>query len=137
MPWPIGLLACLLFLSAEAVIGGEPPTRFRPNVVYILADDLGYGDLSCYGATKIKTPNIDRLATQGVKFTDAQASASVCQPSRYGILTGRYYWRAKKTGDGYYFQDNEILMPEVMRKAGTEMLTAALTAPPATDGDAI
>ena len=94
------------------------PAVKPPNIVLMLADDLGYGDLSCYGATKIKTPNIDRLATQGVKFTDAQASASVCQPSRYGILTGRYYWRAKKTGDGYYFQDNEILMPEVMRKAG-------------------
>lgn len=89
-----------------------------PNVIIMLADDLGYGDLSCYGAVKIKTPNIDRLASQGVKFSDAHTPAPVCQPTRYGLLTGRYHWRGKRTGDGYYFQDNEILMPEVLRKNG-------------------
>jgi len=93
---------------------GGPP----PNIILMLADDLGYGDLSCYGATKIKTPNIDRLASQGVRFSDAHAPASVCQPTRYGILAGRYHWRAKRTGNGYYFQENEILLPEVLRSAG-------------------
>ncbi len=60
-----------------------------PNVVLILADDLGYGDLGCYGATKIQTPNIDRLAREGIRLTDAHTTCSVCQPSRYAILSGR------------------------------------------------
>ncbi len=65
----------------------------KPNVIVILADDLGYGDLGCYGATKIKTPNIDRLAREGRRFTSAYAPGSVCSPSRYGLLAGRYVWR--------------------------------------------
>lgn len=65
----------------------------RPNVVLILADDLGYGDLGCYGATKVHTPNIDRLARQGRRFTDAHSPASVCTPTRYNLLTGRHAWR--------------------------------------------
>ncbi len=65
-----------------------------PNVVLIFADDLGYGDLGCYGATKIKTPNIDRLAAQGRQFTDAHSASAVCTPSRYGLLTGTYPFRA-------------------------------------------
>jgi arylsulfatase A-like enzyme len=60
-----------------------------------MADDLGYGDVSCNGATKIKTPNIDRLAREGMRFTDAHAPASVCTPTRYGLLTGRYCWRTR------------------------------------------
>ena len=66
-----------------------------PNVVFIFADDLGYGDLSCYGATKLQTPNIDKLATQGRRFTDAHSASAVCTPSRYGLLTGEYPFRAK------------------------------------------
>lgn len=65
-----------------------------PNVVLIFADDLGYGDLGCYGATKLKTPNIDKLAAEGKKFTDAHSSSAVCTPSRYGLLTGEYPFRA-------------------------------------------
>ena len=61
-----------------------------PNVVFIFADDLGYGDLSCYGATKVKTPNIDKIANQGKMFTDAHSASSVCTPSRYALLTGNY-----------------------------------------------
>ena len=65
----------------------------HPNVVIILADDLGYGDLGCYGSTSTKTPNIDSLARDGRRFTDAYSPASVCTPSRYNLLTGRYAWR--------------------------------------------
>ena len=65
-----------------------------PNVVLIFADDLGYGDLGCYGATKLKTPNIDKLATEGRKFTDAHSASAVCTPSRYGLLTGQYPYKA-------------------------------------------
>lgn len=68
----------------------------RSNIVYILADDLGYGDLRCYNAeSKIPTPNLDRLAQQGMRFTDAHAPTSVCTPTRYSILTGRYCWRSR------------------------------------------
>jgi arylsulfatase A-like enzyme len=67
-----------------------------PNVVVILADDLGYGDPGCYNpSSKIPTPNIDRLAAQGMRFTDAHSPSSVCTPTRYGLLTGRYSWRTR------------------------------------------
>ena len=66
-----------------------------PNIIYILADDLGYGDISAFNLKgKIKTPNIDQLAKEGMMFTDAHTSSSVCTPTRYGILTGRYNWRS-------------------------------------------
>ncbi|MCK4292665.1 MAG: arylsulfatase [Planctomycetes bacterium] len=72
---------------------GARPTR-RPNIIFIMADDMGYGDVRCYNKdSKIPTPNIDRLASQGVRFTDAHSPSAVCTPTRYGILTGRYCWR--------------------------------------------
>ena len=65
-----------------------------PNIIVILADDLGYGDLSIYVQdNKIKTPNLDQMAREGLRFTDAHTPASVCTPTRYGLLTGRYNWR--------------------------------------------
>ncbi len=69
----------------------------RPNIVYILADDLGYGDVQAFNPKngKIKTPNLDRLATQGMMFRDAHSGSSVCSPTRYGLLTGRYSWRTR------------------------------------------
>ena len=69
------------------------PRPTKPNIVIIFADDLGYGDLSSYGATKIQTPHCDRLARDGMRFTDAHSPSAVCSPSRYGLLTGRYAWR--------------------------------------------
>lgn len=66
----------------------------KPNIVFILADDMGYGDLSCYGAEKIHTPNSDKIAANGMKFTDAHSSSAVCTPSRYSVITGRYPWRS-------------------------------------------
>jgi arylsulfatase A len=74
-----------------------------PNVVIIYTDDVGYGDLACYGATSVKTPNADRLAKEGLRFTNAHAPAATCTPSRYALLTGEYAWRRKGTGaDDYY-----------------------------------
>jgi len=73
--------------------------HIKPNIVLILVDDLGYGDIHCNSAKGIiPTPNIDKLATQGMRFTDAHASASICSPSRYSILTGRYPWRSRLQG---------------------------------------
>ena len=76
-------LAALLMSGCQ----GEPGP---PNIVVIFADDLGYGDLGCYGATHVETPVIDRLASQGRRFTDAHSASAVCTPSRYALLTGRY-----------------------------------------------
>src|SRR5207244_10206770 len=68
----------------------------RPNIIVILADDLGYGDLKCYNPdSKIPTPTLDRLASQGMRFIDAHASDSLCTPSRYSLLTGRYCFRSR------------------------------------------
>jgi arylsulfatase A len=81
------------------------PAGKLPHIVLIVADDLGYGDLGCYGATKIHTPVIDQLAEEGTRFTDAYASSSLCSPSRYSILTGRYSWRTRlKYGVLKYFE---------------------------------
>ena len=91
---------CLLLLTICASFAGtglfiKPALAEQPpNVVLIFADDLGYGDLGCYGATKLQTPNIDQLAAQGRKFTDAHSASAVCTPSRYGLLTGEYPMRA-------------------------------------------
>ncbi|WP_422925698.1 sulfatase family protein [Singulisphaera sp. PoT] len=89
-----------LFASCSIVISGvwSVHAADRPNIVLIYADDLGYGDVGCYGATKLQTPNLDRLAREGVRFTDAHAAAATCTPSRFAMLTGQYAWRRKGTG---------------------------------------
>lgn len=91
------LLAVFFFflLMTCSTSFAEQPSEKSPNVVLIFADDLGYGDLGCYGATKVKTPNIDRLAKEGRRFTDAHSVSAVCTPSRYALLTGQYPFRAK------------------------------------------
>jgi arylsulfatase A-like enzyme len=86
----------------------------KPNIVFIYLDDLGYGDLSCYGATSIKTPNIDALANGGVRFTNGYATSATCTPSRYGLLTGVYPWRNK---------DAKILPGSAPLLIGKEQLT--------------
>jgi arylsulfatase A-like enzyme len=88
------LLALLSALPAPALAGGSAEKPNVPNIVLILADDLGYGDLPCYNKdSKIPTPNLDRLAGQGMRFTDAHTPSSLCTPTRYGLSTGRYCWR--------------------------------------------
>ncbi len=84
----------------------------QPNVIYILADDLGYGDISAFNPnSKIKTTNLDKLASQGLKFTDAHTSSSVCTPTRYGILTGRYNWRSAIKQGVFYGKDKHLIPP--------------------------
>lgn len=82
LKWIVILGFSLIFISIQA--------QKKPNIIFILADDLGYGDLGCYGATDIQTPNIDKLAENGIKFTRAYANSTVCSPSRAAILTGNY-----------------------------------------------
>lgn len=87
-----GLAPSIATLSAQS---GGRSARPRPNIVVILCDDLGYGDVSSYNAAaKLRTPRIDKLASEGVRFTDAHSPSSVCTPTRYGLLTGRYCWRS-------------------------------------------
>jgi arylsulfatase A-like enzyme len=88
--WTVLLLGTLAVATASA--------QTKPNVVVIYADDLGYGDVSAYGARALRTPNIDRLAREGRRFTDAHATAATCTPSRYAMLTGQYAWRRAGTG---------------------------------------
>jgi len=100
---PAILLLVLLVLlnSSSSCIADEPvdgEQASTPNVIIIMADDLGYGDLSCYGATSLKTPNIDQLASEGIRFTNGYCSASTCTPTRYSMLTGNYAFRTKGTG---------------------------------------
>ena len=96
-----------------------------PNIVYILADDLGYGDVSCYNPdSKIKTPHIDRLAADGLRFTDAHSPSAVCTPTRYGILTGRYAWRTRlkyRVLDGLdppLISADRLTAPQLLRQHG-------------------
>lgn len=90
------LLPLLVFCSA--VVAAASAESRRPNVLVIMADDLGYGDLSCYGASTYRTPHIDRLAAEGLRFTSGYSSASTCTPTRYSLLTGVYAFRTKGTG---------------------------------------
>lgn len=90
-----------------------------PNIVLMIADDLGYGDLGCQGATKIATPRIDSLAEDGVRFTDAHSYSAICMPSRYSLLTGRYAFRLRRTMDyACNFDAGQVLLPELLRTAG-------------------
>ena len=90
----LGLLA--MGLTSRAVLAQTQPAR--PNIVVIYADDVGYGDVSAYGKTRLRTPHIDRLAAEGMRFTDAHSAAATCTPSRYALLTGQYAWRQPGTG---------------------------------------
>lgn len=84
------------FFGAAAAVGTAEALQRPPNVVYILADDLGWGDLGCYNPdSAIPTPHADRLAREGIRFTDMHSPSAVCTPTRYGILTGRYAWRTR------------------------------------------
>jgi arylsulfatase A-like enzyme len=95
----------------------------RPNIILIYADDLGYGDVGCYGATRVKTPNIDRLAREGLRFTDGHSASATCTPSRYALLTGEYAWRKKGTGvlpgnATLIISPGSTTLPAVLKKAG-------------------
>ena len=98
-------------------------TAPKPNVIVILADDIGYGDLGCYGATKVKTPNLDLLAKKGLRFTDAHAAAATCTPTRYAMMTGQYAFRKKGTnilpGDANIIvEPGQTTVQSVFKKAG-------------------
>jgi len=110
-------LALLLTAAIPAL------AQTRPNIVLIYADDLGYADVSSYGATGISTPNIDRLAKEGLRFTDAHAPAATCTPSRYALLTGEYAFRKPGTGvlpgdAALVIEPGRTTLPSMLQKAG-------------------
>jgi arylsulfatase A-like enzyme len=100
------------------------PAAGKPNIVLIFADDLGYGDLGCYGATKLKTPRIDSLAADGRKFTDAHSASAVCSPSRYGLLSGSYPLRRNLWGptpvlsQGLVIDPATLTLPRLLKDSG-------------------
>ena len=120
MPRGLSYLPGILWLLlAAAGLHGEG----RPNIVLLYADDLGYGDVSCYGAARIKTPNVDRLAAQGLRFTDAHSAAATCTPSRYAMMTGEYAFRKKGTGilpgdASLIIEPGRTTMASILKKAG-------------------
>ena len=115
-----------LVLAAWIVAAVGVPAAWaqaRPNIVLIYADDLGYGDVSSYGATALKTPNIDRLVKEGLRFTDGHAPAATCTPSRYALLTGEYAFRAPGTAilpgnAALVIRPGRTTLPSMLRKAG-------------------
>lgn len=123
---------CTLLTLASVIIASAcwcataraAEARPRPkNIVLILADDLGWGDLSCYGAKDVKTPNVDRLAREGIKFMDAHSSAATCTPTRYATLTGEYAWRKKGTGiatgdAALLIEPGRTTLASILKKAG-------------------
>jgi arylsulfatase A-like enzyme len=112
---------CLLLPCSLVARAAVPAPR---NVVIILADDIGYGDLGCYGATQVETPNLDRLAREGMRFTDAHSQASVCTPTRYSLITGQYAWRHPPGASilsgaaPLSIRPQTLTLPQVLKQAG-------------------
>ena len=89
----LSLSIFLVNISISEPLSNLKEKPIKPNVVLIYIDDLGYGDVSCYGTTEIKTPNIDKFVKSGILFTDGYCSSAICTPSRFSMLTGKYAWR--------------------------------------------
>jgi arylsulfatase A-like enzyme len=116
----LGLCAVAALWSARAQPTNSPRLATRlPSIVFILADDLGYGDLGCYGQTKIKTPNLDKLAAQGMRFTDFYAGSTVCAPSRCALMTGLDTGHALIRGNAKIaLRPQDLTVAELLKKAG-------------------
>jgi arylsulfatase A-like enzyme len=122
-------VTCVFLLMPALLAGGAAARKQNPiaeklkpkypNIIFILADDLGYGDLGCYGQTKIKTPNIDRLAAEGMRFTQFYAGSTVCAPSRSALMTGQHTGHTRVRGnEPVPLRPEDITVAEVLQKAG-------------------
>ena len=113
----------LTTFALTSLLSSAAPVPAKPNVIIILADDLGYGDLGCYGHPSIRTPNLDRMAREGMRFTDFYSAAEVCTPSRAALLTGRYPIRSGMCHDQFrvlrnvstgHLPESERTLPELL-----------------------
>lgn len=125
----LGIGATLLTPTALLAAQKQNAKTQMPNVIFIYADDLGYGDLGCYGATGVQTPNVDQLAREGIRFTNAHATAATSTPSRYSMLTGEYAWRRPGTdiaagNAGMIIRPERYTIADMFKNAG--YTTAAL-----------
>jgi arylsulfatase A-like enzyme len=119
----IPFIAAISTIILALCMAGQPALAAPPNILLIYADDIGYGDLGCYGATAVKTPAVDRLAREGLRFTDAHSNAATCTPSRYSLLTGEYAWRKKGTGilpgdAALIIEPGRTTLPSLLKRAG-------------------
>ena len=108
------------FLSALAAGAVAAPATRKPNIVWIMADDMGYGDPGCYGQKWIRTPNIDKLAAEGLRFTDGYAGCTVCAPSRSVLMTGLHtgHTPIRNNGGYRYLYDDDVTIADVLKGAG-------------------
>ena len=122
----LSVISCSPFVAVEA----SKTSADRPNIVYIMADDLGYGDLGCYGQKLIQTPHIDRLAKRGMRFTDFYAGSTVCAPSRCVLMTGLHTGHCYIRGNG---KDNlrpeDVTVAEVLKRGDYAVSYTHLTLP--------
>ena len=119
------VLAPIITATADSPNPPSKPQDAKPNILFILADDLGYGDVGCYNAeSKVATPNLDRLASEGMRFTDAHAPSTVCTPSRYSLLTGRMAFRIpyrgvfEGVGGPCLIKEDQLTLPQLLRNQG-------------------
>ncbi|MFT4566740.1 MAG: arylsulfatase A [Saprospiraceae bacterium] len=114
---------CILPILLLGIISCSQPSDPKPNIIIIYADDMGYGDLNCQNPnSKIPTPYLDLLASEGMRFTDAHSSSGICSPSRFALLTGQYHWRRTHGIVSAFgppmFEDGDITLPQELQKAG-------------------
>jgi arylsulfatase A-like enzyme len=117
------ILSLALVVMFFALISLKEKQATRPNIVIIYADDMGYGDLNCQNPnSKIPTPNLNKLAAEGMRFTDAHSSSGICSPSRFALLTGTYHWRRQHDiVDAFgppFFKDTDITLPQILKTKG-------------------
>ncbi len=117
-------ILAMMFLIVTGILFSSPPSlneSAKPNIIFIMADDLGYADLGCYGQQQILTPNIDRLAKEGTRYTQAYAGATVCAPSRSCLMTGTHGGNTRVRDNvphGVFLQPDDVTVAEVLKKAG-------------------
>lgn len=109
----------LAVAAAPAVVRAQPGSRDKPNLIYILADDLGYGDVGCYGQDRIRTPSLDRMAAEGMRFTQHYAGSTVCAPSRCSLMTGQHTGHTWIRANGRApIRPEDVTVAEVLQDAG-------------------
>jgi arylsulfatase A len=116
----LSVMFCVVVLLTFVTVAAEPADQAQPNIVFIMADDLGYGHLGCYGQTKISTPNIDRLAAEGMHFTQVYAGCNVCAPCRSVLMTGLHmgHTPVRANSGGVPIRDTDVTVAEVFKAAG-------------------